>query len=118
VKGLRRKKKSAKFAMPSASQLVADQSSQNFCEIHDKQNVAIRSTPVPHNDIQFFANFIHTQHIAIFTLYRVSLQTLRSTTYRNLRFLAPRILRLNVYRKPHHIFLQNFPVVGVSQVAM
>jgi hypothetical protein len=33
-------------------------------------------------------------------------------------FLAPRILRLNVYRKPHHKFLQNFLVVGVSQVVM
>jgi hypothetical protein len=31
---------------------------------------------------------------------------------------ASHILRLNVYRKPHHKFLQNFPVVDVSQVAM
>jgi hypothetical protein len=31
---------------------------------------------------------------------------------------VPRILRLNMYRKPHHKFLQNFPVVDVSQVAM
>jgi hypothetical protein len=31
---------------------------------------------------------------------------------------VPRILRLNVHRKPHHKFLQNFPVVDVSQVAM
>jgi hypothetical protein len=91
---------------------------QHFGEIHDKQNFAIRSTPVPRSDIQFFAKFIHTQHIAIFTVYKVSLQTLRSTTHCNLRFLAPRILRLNVYRKPHDKFLQNFPVVGVSQVAM
>jgi hypothetical protein len=27
-------------------------------------------------------------------------------------------LRLNLYRKPHHKFLQNFPVVDVSQVTM
>ncbi len=35
-----------------------------------------------------------------------------------MRYSAPRILRLNMYRKPHHKFLQNFPVVDVLQVAM
>jgi hypothetical protein len=30
----------------------------------------------------------------------------------------PRILRLSMYRKLHHKFLQNFPMVDVSQVAM
>ncbi len=35
-----------------------------------------------------------------------------------MRYSAPRILCLNMYRKPHHKFLQNFPVVDVSQVAM
>ncbi len=35
-----------------------------------------------------------------------------------MRYSAPRILRLNMYRKPHHKFLQNFPVVDVSQVVM
>ncbi len=30
----------------------------------------------------------------------------------------PRILRLNMYRKLHHNFLQNFPVVDVSQVVI
>ncbi len=91
---------------------------QHFCEIHGKQNFAICSTHVPCSDIPFFAKFIHTQHVAIFTVYRVSLQTLRSPTHRNLHFLAPRILRFSVYRKPHHKFLQNFPLVDVSQVAM
>ncbi len=35
-----------------------------------------------------------------------------------MRYLAPHILCLNMYRKPHHKFLQNFPVVDVSQVVM
>jgi len=34
-----------------------------------------------------------------------------------LGYLAHRILRWNMYRKPHHKFLQNFLVVEVSQVA-
>jgi hypothetical protein len=46
------------------------------------------------------------------------LQTLRSTTHRNVRYVAPRSLRFNMYRKPHHKFLENFPVVDVSQGAM
>jgi hypothetical protein len=36
----------------------------------------------------------------------------------SLCYSAPRILRLNMYRKPHHKFLQSFPVVDISQVAM
>ncbi len=35
-----------------------------------------------------------------------------------MRYSAPRILRLNMYRKPHHKFLQNFPAMDVSQVVM
>ncbi len=35
-----------------------------------------------------------------------------------MRYSAPRILCLNMYRKPHQKNLQNFPVVDVSQVAM
>jgi hypothetical protein len=91
---------------------------QHFCEIHDKQNFAICSVSVHRSDILPFAKFNDTHKIATFTIHRVSLQTLRSTTHRNLRYLAPRILRFNMYRKPHHKFLQNFLVVDVSQVAM
>ncbi len=35
-----------------------------------------------------------------------------------MRYSEHRILHLNMYRKPHHKFLQKFPVLDVSQVAM
>jgi len=35
-----------------------------------------------------------------------------------LRYSAHCMLQWNMYRKPHHNFLQNFPVVDGSQVAM
>jgi hypothetical protein len=60
----------------------------------------------------------HIQNITNFTIHRVSLQALRVTRHRKLRYSAPRILRLNMYRKLHHKFSQKFPLVGVSQVAI
>jgi hypothetical protein len=57
-----------------------------------------------------------TSHILQYTKYRYKLW--ESQDIASLRYLAPCILRLNTYRKPHHKFLQNFLVVDVSQVAM
>ncbi len=83
-----------------------------------KQNFATHSVSVHHSDILHFATVNHTQNIATFTIHIVSLQTLTLTRNRNLRYSAPRILRLNMYRKPHHRFSLKFPLVGVSQVVM
>ncbi len=59
---------------------------------------------------------LKTSHILQYTKYRYKLW--ESQDIASLRYSVPRILRLNMYRKPHHKFLQNFPVVDVSQVAM
>jgi len=91
---------------------------QNFCEIHNKQNFVIRSVSIHRSNIPPFTTFNHTQNIATFKIHIVSLQTLRSTTHRNVRYVAPHSLRFNMYRKPHHKFLENFPLVDVSQGAM
>ncbi len=70
------------------------------------------------SDIPHFVMFNHTQNIAHFTIHKVSLQTLKVTRHHKFALSASCILRLNMYRKPHHKFLQNFPMVDVSQVAM
>jgi hypothetical protein len=70
------------------------------------------------SDIPHFAMFNHTQNIAHFTTHKISLQTLKVTRHHKFALSASCILRLNMYRKPHHKFLQNFPMVDVSQVAM
>ncbi len=57
-----------------------------------------------------------TSHILQYTKYRYKLW--ESQDIASLCYSAPRILRLNMYHKPHHKFLQNFLVVDVSQVTM
>jgi hypothetical protein len=59
---------------------------------------------------------LKTSHILQYTEYRYKLW--ESQDIASLRYSALHILRLNTYRKPHHKFLQNFPMVDVSQVAM
>jgi hypothetical protein len=58
---------------------------------------------------------LKTSHILQYKKYRYKLWESQDIT--SLRYSAPCILRLNMYRKPHHKFLQNFPVVDISQVA-
>jgi hypothetical protein len=55
-------------------------------------------------------------HILQYKKYRYKLW--ESQDIASLHYSAPHILRLNMYRKPHHKFLQNFPMVDVSQVTM
>ncbi len=57
-----------------------------------------------------------TSQILKYTKYRKTLWDSQEIAI--LRYLAHRILRLNMYRKPHHKFLQKFPVLDISQVAM
>ncbi len=59
---------------------------------------------------------LKTSHILQYKKYHYKLW--ESQDIASLRYSAPCILRLNLYRKPHHKFLQNFPVVDVSQVTM
>ncbi len=119
--GFAKQKKSAKFAMRYASQLAVHHSSQIdnepliivvFLRDTRQKNFATRSVSVHHSDIPHFATFNPTQNIATFTIHIVSLQTLRLTRHRNLRYLAPRILRLNMYHKPHHRFSQKVSFGG------
>jgi hypothetical protein len=59
---------------------------------------------------------LKTSHILQYKKYRYKLW--ESQDIASLCYSAPRILHLNMYRKPHHKFLQNFSVVDVSQVAI
>ncbi len=59
---------------------------------------------------------LKTLHILQYKKYRYKLW--ESQNIASLHYSTPHILGLNMYRKPHHKFLQNFPVVDVSQVAM
>jgi hypothetical protein len=126
--GFAKEKQPAIFAMRHASHLLVHHPSLIYTIPYNHRSTFVTYTTKkilrPAQSPSTLAIFHISQRLVILKTSHI----LRYKTYcwklwesqeiASLRYSTPCILRLNMYRKPHHKFLRNFPMVDVSQVAM